>query len=366
MRRSGKTERMFPAPGARRPERKTVEDNTRDTRGSAAGNRNGAADGIPASASAGIPRAGAAAAGSAAAGTSASASAGILRAGAAAAHAVIDMVYPRRCPVCDRPVRPSGALICPECEPLLERVREPVCRRCGKPVRGPGVQFCADCRSLTHVYERGCAVFTYHSAAGGLFRFKYRGRQEYSAYYGACMADRLVEFAGDLERAAYAGRTASAYSPAGRTVSTYGPAGQGRTAAASGSAGSDRYRRLDRFLPDLLVPVPISAGRLQKRGYNQALLLARQMSEITGIPVREDVLRRVTDTLPMKNMSPQERQNNLKKAFQAYGNDVELNSIMLIDDIYTTGATIDACAHALYRQGARRVFFMALAIGGER
>ena len=356
MRRSGKTERMFPAPGARRPERKTVEDNTRDTRGSAAGNRNGAADGIPASASAGIPRAGAAAAGSAAAGTSASASAGILRAGAAAAHAVIDMVYPRRCPVCDRPVRPSGALICPECEPLLERVREPVCRRCGKPVRGPGVQFCADCRSLTHVYERGCAVFTYHSAAGGLFRFKYRGRQEYSAYYGACMADRLVEFAGDLERAAYAGRTASAY----------GPAGQGRTAAASGSAGSDRYRRLDRFLPDLLVPVPISAGRLQKRGYNQALLLARQMSEITGIPVREDVLRRVTDTLPMKNMSPQERQNNLKKAFQAYGNDVELNSIMLIDDIYTTGATIDACAHALYRQGARRVFFMALAIGGER
>jgi predicted amidophosphoribosyltransferase len=65
----------------------------------------------------------------------------------------------------------------------------------------------------------------------------------------------------------------------------------------------------------------------------------------------------------MKNMTPAERQNNLKKAFQAFGNDVELNSIMLIDDIYTTGATMDACAQALYRQGACRVCFITLAAG---
>jgi predicted amidophosphoribosyltransferase len=67
----------------------------------------------------------------------------------------------------------------------------------------------------------------------------------------------------------------------------------------------------------------------------------------------------------MKNMTPWERQNNLKKAFQAFGNDVELNSIMLIDDIYTTGATMDACAYALYRQGARRVCFITLAAGED-
>ena len=55
----------------------------------------------------------------------------------------------------------------------------------------------------------------------------------------------------------------------------------------------------------------------------------------------------------------------MKKAFQAFGNDVELNSIMLIDDIYTTGATVDACALALYRKGARRVCFMTLAVGED-
>jgi len=81
--------------------------------------------------------------------------------------------------------------------------------------------------------------------------------------------------------------------------------------------------------------------------------------------VRENMLRREEDTRPMKNMGPQERQNNLKKAFHVYGNDVELSTIMLIDDIYTTGATIDACAKALYRQGARRVCFLTLAIGED-
>ena len=227
-----------------------------------------------------------------------------------------ELLFPRRCPVCDRPVRPAGALICACCEGMLQRVQAPACRRCGKQLRSSSGPLCRDCRTLPHVFERGSAVFTYHSAAGGIFRFKYRGRREYGAYYGSCMARKLCE-----------------------------------------TAGED--------LPDLLVPVPLSAHRLHRRGYNQALILAQEIGRRTGIPVCEGVLRRVTDTLPMKNMTPAERQNNLKKAFQAFGNDVKLNSIMLIDDIYTTGATMDACAYALYRQGARRVCFITLAAGED-
>lgn len=238
---------------------------------------------------------------------------------AAAAGTAVNLVYPRRCPVCDRPVAPAGALVCPACEPMLQRVLAPVCRRCGKPLRAgasASPSLCRDCCRMPHAYDRGGAVFTYRSAAGGLFRFKYGGRREYSAYYGRAMARKLAE---DY--------------PAG----TF----------------------------DFLVPVPLSAKRLQKRGYNQALLLAREISGRTGIPVREDLLRREEDTRPMKNMGPLERQNNLKKAFHVYGNDVELSTILLIDDIYTTGATIDACAKALYRQGARRVCFLTLAIGED-
>ena len=306
------------------------------------------------------------------AGGSAGASAGVA-AGAAVRFAarvfdgVRELVYPRRCPVCDRPVNPAGALICPECEKLLKRTEGPVCRRCGKPLRSPlsvPMHLCHDCRMHPHVYERGCAVFTYHSVAGSLFRFKYKGRQEYGAYFGRCMAEKLAEFAAGpgsrIYRESFAGMPSDGKSTAGQNMARQNMARQNSAKKISPQIpvrGSAR--------PDFLVPVPVSEDRLRKRGYNQALILAREISRLTGIPVREDVLGRVTDTLPMKNMTPEERQNNLKRAFQSFGNDVSLNSIMLIDDIYTTGATIDACAHALSQKGAERVFFMSLAIGED-
>ena len=258
-----------------------------------------------------------------------------------AAQIAEELVFPRRCPVCDRPVRPFGALICPDCEPMLHRVKEPVCHRCGKPLRSKADQFCADCLRIPHIFDRGCAVFTYHSAAGGIFRFKYGGRREYSAYYGRCMAQRLRELCAELSAA---DRQAGKWYPAGAALADRTP---------------------PRMVFDMLVPVPVSSRRYRKRGYNQAALLAGEISRDTGIPVREDLLQRTADTLPMKNMGFADRQNNLKKAFHCSGNDVKLSSIMLIDDIYTPGATVDACAQALYRRGAARVCFLTLAIGED-
>ena len=325
----------------------------------------GSAAGVSAGSVAGVS-AGGAAGGSA--GSSAGGAAGAaVRFAARVFDGVRELVYPRRCPVCDRPVNPAGALICPECEKLLKRTEGPVCRRCGKPLRSPlsvPMHLCHDCRMHPHVYERGCAVFTYHSVAGSLFRFKYKGRQEYGAYFGRCMAEKLAEFAAGpgsrIYRESFAGMPSDGKSTAGQNMARQNMARQNSAKKISPQIpvrGSAR--------PDFLVPVPVSEDRLRKRGYNQALILAREISRLTGIPVREDVLGRVTDTLPMKNMTPEERQNNLKRAFQSFGNDVSLNSIMLIDDIYTTGATIDACAHALSQKGAERVFFMSLAIGED-
>ena len=115
-----------------------------------------------------------------------------------------------------------------------------------------------------------------------------------------------------------------------------------------------------------LVPVPVSAKRERKRGYNQAALLAQVIGRNTGIPVREDFLLRRTDTAAMKGMSAQQRRVNLKKAFTAPFDDVKSKTIMLVDDIYTTGTTVDACAAALKEAGAAAVYFITLAIGEER
>ena len=114
---------------------------------------------------------------------------------------------------------------------------------------------------------------------------------------------------------------------------------------------------------ELLIPVPISAGRMKSRGYNQAALLARQISEDTGIPAREGLLQRCRETAPMKGLSVPERHENLKRAFTVSRNDVKCKIIMLVDDIYTTGATLDACAEVLLEAGARRVYFVVFAIG---
>ena len=232
-----------------------------------------------------------------------------------------DLLFPRRCPVCDRPVLPRGGLICRACADSFVPVEEPVCLRCGKPVP-EGAALCRDCRIRPHWYERGCSVFVYRSISASLYRFNYEGRREYADYYAERMAGRLESVLSQQGAGAFP-------------------------------------------VPDALVPVPVSARRLRTRGYNQAALLAERLSEKCGIPVLADVLRRDTDTAAMRLLGAAQRYNNLKRTFHAYGNGVHLKSIMLIDDIYTTGATVNACAEELLRAGAERVTFMTLAIGED-
>ena len=236
-----------------------------------------------------------------------------------AASMALDLLFPRRCPVCDRPVRPFGALICRDCSGRFVRVGEMSCRCCGKLIREGTSALCRDCAAGTHVFRRGAAVFTYRSTAGAIYRFKYRGRQEYADYFAREMAETLREKL------------------------------------------SDDFR----IRADMLVPVPVHRARLIRRGYNQAALLARGMERQLGIPCREDVLERSENTAPMRNMSAAGRRRNLKSAFHTCSDDVKSKTILLIDDVYTTGSTMDACAAALQRGGAGSVYFMVLATGEQ-
>ena len=235
-----------------------------------------------------------------------------------AADLAVNILYPRRCPVCDRPVRPMGALICPECEGVPRRVGTERCLRCGRKVPAH-MEYCRGCRERRHYFARGCSAFSYAGIRTSLYRFKYMGRQEYAAWYGQEMTKALAQ----------------------------------------------RVRKGGFPRPDLIVPVPLSDKRMRKRGYNQAALLAREVSKRCHVPCLEGALLRVRDTKPLKTEGVLERQENLKRSFLVYGNDVKLKSIMLIDDIYTTGATVDACARALLSAGAVSVTFLTLASGDE-
>ncbi|HKX91743.1 MAG TPA: ComF family protein [Sphingomicrobium sp.] len=106
----------------------------------------------------------------------------------------------------------------------------------------------------------------------------------------------------------------------------------------------------------LLVPVPLHRTRLWWRGFNQSALIARELSKRLGIPWRPLVLRRTRRTPPLKGMSPLQRRRTVAGAFRvADMSAVAGRTIIIIDDVFTTGSTAEACARALKRAGAARV-----------
>jgi ComF family protein len=113
------------------------------------------------------------------------------------------------------------------------------------------------------------------------------------------------------------------------------------------------------WLPDALVPVPIHPRRRRERGYNQAELLAAALSELTGLPVR-DALERVADTPPQVDLSREQRWQNVRGAFAPRAGLSPGRRPVLIDDVQTTGATLEEGARALRAAGAHVVYALTL------
>ncbi len=232
-----------------------------------------------------------------------------------------DLLFPIRCPVCDKPV-PYHRLktgICTDCYKKIPIIGEHACYKCGRQLTDERKEWCEDCvkRRHGHYYEQGMVLCSYDDVMReSIYRLKYAQRKEYATVYGRYMARRF----GSVLR----------------------------------SLGANS-----------IVPVPLHPKRQRERGYNQAAVLAETIGRACGIPVYTDYISRVRNTPPLKSMTPDQRQNNLKKAFKIRRNDVKLGVTIVIDDIYTTGSTIDAIAEVLMEAGALRVYFMTLAIGED-
>ena len=114
---------------------------------------------------------------------------------------------------------------------------------------------------------------------------------------------------------------------------------------------------------DIVVPVPLHWKRRWERGYNQAEIIAGEIGRLTGLPVYRQLLVRCIPTRPQKELNDRERKNNLKKAFKVTGNKVQLDHILLVDDIYTTGSTMDGAAEALRKAGVSHIYALSVTIG---
>ena len=228
---------------------------------------------------------------------------------------VAGLLFPRRCPVCHEAAEEPEELACRICRTRLPYVREPSCRKCGKPLLSDEKEYCQDCARKRHVFLQGKAPFVYDQVMReSITRYKYGGRREYAAFY----AEEIL-----------------------------------RKCA----------REAVFWKGDVLVPVPLHWSRKRKRGYNQAALLARELSKRCGIPADETLLRRVRRTRAQKDLNDQERLANLKGAFSVPKGSISYRNIILVDDIYTTGSTIDEAARVLKENGAQTVFFLCICVG---
>jgi ComF family protein len=221
---------------------------------------------------------------------------------------VVDFALPPRCPGCGVVTQAQDAF-CFGCWSSLDLLGPPCCAKCALPFE--------------------------HGGAGE------------DALCGACMADPPA-----FDRL----RAAVAYGDLARAVAL--KLKYGRKPGVAGTMASLMARHVDAAAAPILCPVPLHRWRIWRRGYNQSALVAAALARRFGLEVRPDLLHRVKRTPPLKGMSPRERRLTVRGAFRI--NDrlrasIKGRNILLIDDVFTTGATAGACARTLKRAGAAEV-----------
>lgn len=225
---------------------------------------------------------------------------------------VLDLFFPRSCVACEEPVDSDSGyrFVCTPCARLLTIVRPPACTTCGFPFFGvvESDRSCPHCQELAPLFrEAKTAVLMKGPARALVHELKYRGQVH------------LLEDIGRIFRQC-----------------------EGLLTFAEGA---------------VLVPVPLHPRKCRERGFNQSLLLAERLAGLTtGVEILEAV-ERVNDTLSQTQFDRKRRQRNLKNAF-AMRKKCRLNPrlrYILVDDVFTTGSTLNACAAALHREGIRSI-----------
>ena len=173
---------------------------------------------------------------------------------------------------------------------------------------------CSECLNSKRQFDEGFAPFSYSGLMReSMVRYKYSGRAGYASFYAMC-------------------------------IYRYGA------------------RRIKRWDADALVPVPVHFSRYQKRGYDQSLLLAKELSKLTGIRLNDSLVKRVKRTEAQKELGAEERRKNLMSAFKYVSSEKAPDSVIIVDDIFTTGSTVNALCSVLRMNGAKHVYVVCVCI----
>ena len=198
---------------------------------------------------------------------------------------------------------------CPDCQARVPRIHKPFCEKCGIPTKG--ADLCEKCKSNPPAYRmmRSWAVFD-SPIQNGLHTMKYRR----NIVLGEAIAMQTADFVHSLH-----------------------------------------------WQLDVLIPVPLGKKRLKERGYNQVALVARPLAYQIGIRYEPDALWKTRETRSQVGLTISQRSENVQNAYQADSTVVKDKSILIMDDVATTGSTISACTAALRSAGAQEVYVLTIA-----
>ena len=226
----------------------------------------------------------------------------------------LDALFPNNiaCLVCNKELSENTHFcLCDACMQSLPRNNGKVCAKCGEPIESKS-KYCLRCKAKTPKFDRCWSPLLYQEPVVKLIRdFKYHNKQYFAETLGNFLVEQYV---------------------------------------------------LNNLDCDFVVPVPLFKAREKMRGYNQAELLANQMHAMLDLPVATSVLKRVKNTQTQTELTKKEREENVKHAFKAENKELLKDRVvLLVDDVYTTGSTLNECASVLKQAGAKQVYCLTLA-----
>jgi len=228
----------------------------------------------------------------------------------------VSFLFPSQCHCCERFLEEGQQGICPDCLLRIRWIEPPFCTICGVPFLSGEIKNhpCGTCVTQKKYYTIARAIGHYDGPLReAIHRWKYEEKNYLTTFFGEKMAE-----------------------------------------------GFHHY--WDPTFFDLLIPVPLYPQRLRERGFNQALLLVKELSQRTGIPYQSGLLQKERATIPQIDLNGTEREKGVKGSFHVERKeDVEGKKILLVDDVYTTGATVNECSKVLLKAETDRVDVLTLA-----
>ncbi len=230
----------------------------------------------------------------------------------------LDLIFPPKCIFCNKILSPGTEIeICDICNTKNPVIHGRVCKQCGQPIEVTDAQEqCFDCSRTSHYFKQGISVYEYRGKVKkAMIHFKFFGKKRHAVTFGKLMSSKIKQMTNWPEF-------------------------------------------------DIITYVPLYKTQLRKRGYNQARLLAKELARELNVPLCVRSIQKVRQASHQRKLNRFQRQINMHNTFEVDPNvSIRGLTLLLVDDIYTTGATMNECARILLAAGAKQVYLATVAIG---